>query len=129
MVMATDVTVYLDDDPGELARLGEILGQAGVNIGGFCAVTSGGGQAEVHVLLDDVETLAAAFDNLAAAGIQVANEQEVAVVEVEDRPGVLGDVSRKLGDAGVNITLAYLATRTRLVFAADDLAGAKAALD
>jgi hypothetical protein len=38
-------------------------------------------------------------------------------------------VSRKLGDAGVNIRLAYLATGTRLVFAADDLADAKAALD
>jgi hypothetical protein len=127
--MATDVTVYLDDAPGELARLGEILGKAGVNIGGFCAVTSGGGQAEVHVLVDDIQTMASTFDDLAAAGIQVANEQEVAVIEVDDRPGVLGDVSRKLGDAGVNITLAYLATRTRLVFAADDLAGAKSVLD
>jgi hypothetical protein len=48
---------------------------------------------------------------------------------VADRPGVLGQVSRKLGDAGVNITLAYLATNTRLVFAADDLAKARAALD
>jgi len=45
-----------------------------------------------------------------------------------DRPGELGQVSRKLGDAGVNITLAYLATSTRLVFAADDFAKAKAAL-
>jgi hypothetical protein len=124
--MAIDLTVYLDDQPGELARLGELLGRAGVNIGGFCAVTSGGGQAEVHILVDD---LTAAFTALAAAGIHVASEQEVAVVGVEDRPGVLGEVSRRLGDAGVNITLAYLATGTRLVFAADDLARARAALD
>jgi hypothetical protein len=47
---------------------------------------------------------------------------------VADEPGVLGDISRKLGEAGVNITLAYLATRTRLVIAADNLADAKAAL-
>lgn len=124
--MATDVTVYLDDQPGELARLGRVLGEAGVNIEGFCAIASAGGQAETHVLIEDA---AVAFDALAAAGIEVVLEQEVAVVPVEDRPGELGQVSRKLGDAGVNITLAYLATSTRLVFAADDFAKAKTALE
>ena len=83
-------------------------------------------QGEVHLL---VEEAAEAFTALTAAGIHIALEQEVAVVPVEDRPGVLGDVSRRLGDAGVNVTLAYLATSTRLVFAADNLAEARATLD
>lgn len=125
--MATDFTLYLDDQPGELARISGLLGAAGVSIQGFCAVTSGGGQAEVHFLVDD---MAAALSALAAGGIRIASEQEVAVVRVvDDRPGVLGEISRKLGGSGVNITLAYLATNTRLVFGADDLAAAKAALD
>ena len=124
--MATDLTLYLDDHPGELARLGAVLGQAGVNIEGFCAVTSGGGQAEVHVLVGE---LADALTDLSGAGFRVVSEQEVFVVPVEDRPGVLGDVARRLGDKGVNITLAYLATSTRLVLAADDLGGARQALD
>ena len=34
-----------------------------------------------------------------------------------------------LGEAGVNITLAYLATGTRLVFAAEDFDEARAALE
>jgi hypothetical protein len=123
--MATDVTVYLDDRPGELARLGELFGNAGVNIEGLCGVRTGGGQAEIHVLVED---LSPALSALAAGGIEVASEQEVAVLKVEDRPGVMGDVSRKLGDAGVNINLVYLATNTRLVFGADDLAAAKSAL-
>jgi hypothetical protein len=122
----TDLTIYLDDQPGQLARLGEILGNADVNIEGFCAVTSGGGQGEIHVLVDDA---ADAFAALGEAGIQVATEQEVAVMPVEDRPGALGDASRRLGDARVNVTLAYLATNTRLVFAADNLAEARSALD
>jgi hypothetical protein len=124
--MATDLTMYLDDEPGELARLGQVLGEAGVNIEGFCAVTSGGGQSEVHVLVEDA---AVAFGALEGAGIEIAADEEVAVVAVADRPGELGLMSRKLGDAGVNIRLAYLATSTRLVFAADDLGLAKAALD
>jgi hypothetical protein len=123
--MATDLTVYLDDEPGELGRLGQVLGEAGVNIEGFCATTSGGGQSEVHVLVEDA---AVAFDALERAGIEIAADEEVAVVAVADRPGELGQMSRRLGDAGVNIRLAYLATSTRLVFAADDLAKAKAAL-
>jgi hypothetical protein len=75
-----------------------------------------------------VRDMGAAFTALAKADIEVASEQEVVVVEVEDRPGVLGDVTRRLGSAGVNITLAYLATGTRLVLAADDLARARAEL-
>ena len=124
--MATDLTLYLDDQPGELANLGQALGRAGVNVEGFCATACGGGQSEVHVLVEDA---AAAFSALAAAGIDVVSEQEVAVVDVADRPGILGEVSRRLGDAGVNITVAYLATSTRLVFGAEDLALAKAALE
>jgi len=124
--MASDLTIYLNDEPGELGRLGEVLGAAGVNIEGFCALASRGGQAETHVLVEDAD---AAFTALAASGIEVASEEEVAVVAVADRPGALGEMSRKLGNAGVNITVAYLATGTRLVFAAEDLAAAKAALD
>ncbi|MGH3967063.1 MAG: ACT domain-containing protein [Mycobacterium sp.] len=123
--MATDLTLYLDDDPGELARVGDVLGKAGVNIAGLCAVTSGGGQAKVHILVQDA-TLA--FEALAGAGIEIAEEQEVIVLDVEDRPGALGEVVHKLGAAQVNLETVYLATNTRLVLAADNLADAKAAL-
>jgi hypothetical protein len=123
--VATDLTIYLDDEPSELARLAEVLGEGGVNIEGFCAVKTGGGQAEVHVLVEDPEPAFAALDG---AAISVEVEQEVVVLEVKDRPGMLGDVTRKLGDSGINLTLSYLATRTRLVIAADDLAGVRNAL-
>jgi hypothetical protein len=123
--MATDLTLYLDDQPGELARIGDILGRAGANIAGLCAVTSGGGQAEVHILVDNAT---AAFEALQGAGVRIAAEQEVLVLKVEDRPGALGEVARKLGTQRVNLTLAYLATNTRLVLGADSLADARAAI-
>jgi hypothetical protein len=123
--MATDLTLYLDDQPGELARIGDVLGGAGANIAGLCAVTSGGGQAEVHILVGDAT---AAFEALQGAGIRIAAEQEVLVLDIEDRPGALGEIARKLGMARVNLTLAYLATNTRLVLGADNLADAKAAI-
>jgi hypothetical protein len=123
--MATDLTLFLDDRPGELARVGDVLGKAGANIAGLCALTSGGGQAEVHILVQDPTP---AFEALQGAGIKIVAEQEVIVLDVEDRPGALGEVARKLGDANVNLTTAYLATSTRLVLAADNLAAAKSAL-
>jgi hypothetical protein len=123
--MATDLTLYLDDQPGELARVGDVLGKAGANIAGLCALTTGGGQAEVHILVHDATP---AFEALAGAGIKIVSEQEVIVLDVEDRPGALGDVARRLGNAKVNLTTVYLATNTRLVLGADNLAEARAAL-
>ncbi|MGH3948139.1 MAG: hypothetical protein ACRDSE_03310 [Pseudonocardiaceae bacterium] len=123
--MASDLTIYVDDSPGELARIGELLGKGGVNIEGLCALTSGGGLAEVHILVED---MTAAFTALEVGGVTVASEQEVAIVPIQDSPGTLGEVASKLGAADVNITLAYLATSTRLVLAADNLAEVKAAL-
>jgi hypothetical protein len=58
----------------------------------------------------------------------VSREREVVVVDVEDRPGVLADLTRKVANAGVDLDLVYVATRDRLVFGAEDLAGLKAAL-
>ena len=59
----------------------------------------------------------------------VSREREVVVVEVEDRPGVLADLTRKIAKAGVDLDLVYVATRNRVVFGAADLPGLKAALN
>src|SRR5919112_872786 len=127
-VMAYDVTVILDDRPGEFARLGEVAGAAAVNIDGFAAFT-GEGKGIVHVLIaDDVlETLRKA---LTEAGMPVADEREVFVVSVADEPGALGEVARRLADANVNIDLAYTTFGgVRLVFGTDDVRSARRALD
>src|ERR1044072_6660722 len=123
--MATDLTLYLDDEPGELARVGDVLGAVAANIAGVCALTTGGGQSEVHVLVSDATS---AFEALQGAGIRIASEQEVIVLSIEDRPGALGEGAPRIGAAKVNPTTVYLATTTRLVLAADDLAAARSAL-
>ena len=51
------------------------------------------------------------------------------MVDVEDRPGVLADLTRRIAKAGVDLDLVYVATRNRVVFGAPDLDGLKAALD
>jgi hypothetical protein len=115
--MATDLAVVVEDRPGELARLGEATGRAGINIDGLCCVSSGG-QFVVHLLVEDAGAARTALED---AGCTSVDEREVVVVEVEDRPGSLGETARRIADAGVNIELAYLATNTRLVIGAADI--------
>lgn len=125
--MAYDVMVILDDQPGELARLGEVAGAAGVNLDGFAAFT-GEGKGVVHVLVSD-ERLLRFRRALAEAGMGVVDEREVLVVSVADEPGALGEVARRLADANVNIDLAYTTFGgVRLVFGTEDLRSARAAL-
>jgi hypothetical protein len=125
--MPKDLTVVLQDRPGELARLGEATGSAGVNIQGMCAFT-GEGRGIIHVLVDDPKANAARRA-LEDAGMGVADEREVLVVDMEDRPGTLGELARTLGEANVNIELVYTTFGgIKLVIATDDLESARAAL-
>src|SRR5918995_2486456 len=120
-----DLTVVLDDKPGALADLGEATGGADINIEGLCAMTAGG-KGEIHILVEDPGATREALDG---AGIEVSGERDVLVVEVEDRPGTMAAVARKLGDAGVNVELAYTTFGgVKLVLGVDDLEKAQAAV-
>ena len=66
---------------------------------------------------------------LAISNLAVSREREVVVVEVEDQPGVLADLTRQIARAGIDLDLVYVATRDRIVFGAPDLAGLRAALN
>jgi hypothetical protein len=127
--VAVDFTVILEDRPGELARLGEVLGDAGVNIGGLAAFT-GDGRGVIHVLVDDDAT-GRARDALKTAKMGVADERDVLVVDVVDQPGTLGELTRQLAEANVNVDLAYttFGDGARIVIATDDLESARAAIE
>ena len=125
--MATDLTVILNDEPGQLAVLGGATGAAGVNIEGMCAFT-GEGRGIIHLLIAD-DAVDRAVHALEGAGMGVADRREVLVVDVSDQPGSLGELARVLSIAGVNIELLYTTFGgVRLVIATDDLASARAAL-
>ena len=122
--MATDLTVIMANRPGTLADMGEALGKAGVNIDGLCGFPCAG-EGVSHALVEDAAGARRALEEI---GLEVRAERQVLVLEVEDRPGELGDIARRIANAGVNIDLAYLATNTRLVIGADDLDKARAAV-
>jgi hypothetical protein len=122
-----EITIVVDDKPGVLAEIGEALGRSGVNIETLSAFTYEG-KGVVQLVVDDEEDAAEA---LKLEGIAVAGSRPVMLVTLEDRPGELGRYCRKLADAGVAISGAYLSKRgggeTELIFTVDDLEAAQEA--
>jgi hypothetical protein len=123
--MAYDLVIEIENNPGALARVAAAISDAGVNIAA-ATCTEPGARAELHIL---VPHPGAARHALAISQLAVNREREVVVVDVEDRPGVLADLTRKIARAGVNLDLVYVATRNRVVFGSADLAALQAALD
>jgi hypothetical protein len=120
-----DLVVDLEDRPHSLAAFAEALGAAGVNVEGICGVYVGSEGVD-HVLVEDER---AAYAALTDAGFAVTAERDVLVVPIEDRPGALGEIARRVADADVDIDLVYLASGPRLVLGVDDLDRARTALD
>ena len=123
--MAVDLAIEIENTPGALARVASAISDAGVNIAAATCVGAGE-RAELHILVPHGEPAKRA---LRISQLAVTREREVVVVDVEDRPGVLADLTRKIAQAGVDLDLVYVATRNRVVFGAADLDALKAALE
>jgi hypothetical protein len=122
--MAFDLVIDIENTPGALAAVAAAVSDAGVNIAAATCIGTGQ-RAELHILVKHAE---AARHSLAISHLAVSREREVVVVDVEDRPGVLADLTRKVARAGVDLDLVYVATRNRLVFGSPNLDGLKRAL-
>ena len=123
--MPADLVIDVENKPGALARVAAAISDAGVNMSAATCIGTAD-HAELHILVPHAE---AAKHSLAISHLAVSREREVVVVQVDDRPGVLADLTRKVARAGVDLDLVYVATQNRLVFGAADIDGLKAALD
>ena len=124
-----DVEVRIPDEPGALAEVGATLADADIVVQGGVGVAGTGGLGRVHLLVD-ADDRDEALNALEAAGKHVELEREVLVATVVGEPGHLVGwaISRRLADAGINVDLFYVATRTRLVYGVDDLQRAREVL-
>lgn len=119
--MLEEIIVIVDDEPGTLAGIGELLGRSGVNIETLCASIHDG-RGVIHLVVDDGED---ANEVLQANGYKVEQIRPVLTTTLDDRPGELGRYCRKLAEAGVAISSAYVAKRangeSELIMAVDDV--------
>ncbi|HVF54425.1 MAG TPA: ACT domain-containing protein [Actinomycetota bacterium] len=119
--MLEEIIVIVDDEPGTLAQIGELLGRSEVNIETLSASTHNG-HGVIHLVVDDGDDAA---EILVQNGYKVEQTRPVLTATLEDRPGELGNYCRKLARAGIAISAAYVARRgsgeTELIFAVDDV--------
>ncbi len=109
----------LKNVPGALAKVAGALGKRGVNIEASAGETLGG-EGRVTLLTSDP---AASREVLAAQGVSF-EEIDLFLVTLEDRPGSLAQVAKKLAEAQVNITglvqISRAGGRSELGFAVDN---------
>src|ERR671938_49284 len=122
--MAVDLVIDIENTPGALAQVATAISDAGVNVAAATCVGPAD-RAELHILVKHAE---AARHALAISHVAVTRQEEVVVVDVEDRPGVLADLTRRIAKAGVDLDLVYVASQNRVVFGSADLTGLRAAL-
>ncbi len=120
--MARDITVILEDKPGTLADMGKALGDAGINIKGGCGLPFGG-QGIIHLLVDDPDPAIAA---LVGAGIEAHTPVPVIQKTFQDHPGELGELTKRMGDAGINVYMFYLSADGEIVLGVNDIEKARA---
>jgi len=121
MEKRTQLSVAMENTPGQLGRVCRVLAQADVNIRGVC-VADASDVSVVRLLVSDTPS---AERVLREAGLAFSS-QEVLLVELDDRPGALEDVALRLGQAGVNLLYLYGAAngaegRAQLVLRVSDV--------
>jgi hypothetical protein len=100
--MAHQISVFVENKPGRLERVTEILARAKVNIRAFTV----SGTYEYGVMKFLVDKPEKALDALQSEGIS-ANKREILAVLMDDRPGGLHRIARAFGQRKMNIEDAY----------------------
>ena len=102
-----------------VAEIWETLGGAGVNIEASCTYPSLDGRV-VRVVVDDSQ-VDLASDALRRAGIGALDRHEVLIADIDNRPGALGDLARRVKEADVRLTTLYMAMGDRVVIGSPDM--------
>lgn len=118
-----DVSILLENRLGALAEMGEALGRSGVSIeGGGAWIVDGKGAA--HFLFTDGN---AARTALETAGIKVIEIRDVVVQRLKQAvPGQLGQLTRRMANAGINIEVLYSDHEHQLILVVDKIELARA---
>ncbi len=89
------------DKPGEGAKVLAALRDAGVNLVGFTAFPRGRWNAQIDFMPED----ALAFQIAARkAGLKLSAKKTGFLIQGEDRPGAIADITGKLAAVNINVT-------------------------
>jgi hypothetical protein len=101
-MVITQISIILDNVPGALSNVSEILGREGVNIRAI-SVADTSDLSTVRFVVDDPVK---ALNILKGRGFRT-RETDVLAVETPDHPGGMNAVLRPLREAGINVHYLY----------------------
>lgn len=96
------ISVLLENEPGRLAEVSDLLGKEGINIRAVTVADT----ADFGIIRFIVDDPAKAFQVLESNGFPV-KEKEVIAVEAPDHPGGLAAVLKPLNEANINVEYLY----------------------
>ena len=103
--IAIQLSVFLANKPGTLAKVCDALAGAGINISAL-TISDTADHAVVRMVLSDSTRGLAIFEERGVLAI----ESKVLMIENSNKPGSLGRIAARLAEAKINIEYAYLAT-------------------
>jgi hypothetical protein len=112
-----DIEVILENKPGQLALMGEVLGKKNISLEGG-GVFLGKDHGIAHFLVKDADN---AKLELERVGIEVRQISQVIIQKLrQDIPGQLGMFCRELAEANVNILTQYSDHDNQLIVVVDN---------
>ena len=121
-----DLTFVVGEDR-PVAEIWETLGNASITMEASCTFPRLEGRV-VHVVIKD-SAAEDAYQALRAAGFIPLDRRQVLIADFDPRPGAIGEIARRVEDAGAKLYILYMATGDRVVIGASDLATVATALD
>ena len=100
------ITVLTRQHPDELTRVALLMGEAGVNIEDIAADNI----EETGIIVLSVDHYDKALQALRDAGLR-AITQDALVIRLEDRPGALATIAKRLRDAGIDLRSMHILRR------------------
>ncbi len=104
---AVQISVFVENRPGELAAIAAELGARGVNILALC-LAEGIDHGYVRLVVDRPDEAAAVLTERR----HMFFTREVRIVELEHQPGRLGELLGEWGRQGLNVEYAYTGVTT-----------------
>src|ERR1700751_2630923 len=125
MEIVPQLALFLENRPGTLAAVCDALSAAKINIFAL-TISDTVDHSVVRMVVSDTRRALNIFEEHGTLVV----DNEVLMIEHDNKPGKLGGIAKKLAQAGVNIEYAYLAsgpeaTRGLLILRPNDVQRAK----
>jgi hypothetical protein len=122
------ISLFVENKPGRMAKVSKTLSDAGVNIRAM-TIAEAGDFGVIRMVVDDSEK---GYQVLHDSGFTVSMT-DVLAVEMKDSPGGLYEIVNALGDNDINVDYAYAfvtakAEKAMLILRVDDIVTARKVL-